>query len=287
MYNEIEYDLVELGLPNIVYAHRKMQQTPMVVHPFLWPLLTKLAKARPKWRLIGERYAMRDEGPHWAHSFRVFEGNEELGIVRKEYNYSTNADCFSIDNPRMAAARQRGSSTMTKDAAKAFKTIISKFHGKTPEERIRAARERAYGHISANVRNGQNRYSGVVGNLRKGMQAFVEANWDMFREFAAQNGTIGMANLDQYHEAKESDAVANTLQTAWGSDKGDIVILRGSDYIIKNKDGFKVVSGDELTPHLKRGIGILKLAEVGTYAPTFGVKTADDEMYVLPEPEEA
>jgi hypothetical protein len=287
MYNEIEYDLVELGLPNIVYAHRKMQQTPMVVHPFLWPLLTKLAKARPKWRLIGERYAMRDEGPHWAHSFRVFEGNEELGIVRKEYNYSTNADCFSIDNPRMAAARQRGSSTMTKDATKAFKIITSKFHGKTPEERIRAARERAYGHVSANVRNRQNGYSGIVGNLRKGMLAFAEANWEAFAAFAADHGGIGMANLDQYHEAKEDAAVAETLQAAWGSDKGDLVLLRGSDYIIQNKDGFKIVSGDELTPHLKRGIGILKLAEVGTYAPTFGVKTADDEMYVLPEPEEA
>jgi hypothetical protein len=286
MYNELEYNLVELDLPNIVYAHRKGVTAQMVSHPFLRPLLTKLAKARPKWRLVGVRYAIRDDGPHWATTFKVMEGNVELGEVSKDYNHSAGCDSFSIDNPRMAAVRQRGYKTMTKDVAKAFKIITSKFHGKTPEETIRDARERAYNIVSANARGLSNRHSGIVGNLRNGLLAFAEANWDAFKEFAAQDGSIGMANIDQYHEAKEDAATADMLQLAWSHEQGDLVVLRGSDYIVKNKDGYKVISSEDLTPHLKRSIGILKLAEAGTYVFPFGVKTAPDEMFLLPEQKE-
>jgi hypothetical protein len=214
------------------------------------------------------------------------EGNVELGEVSKDYNHSSGCDSFSIDNPRMAAVRQRGYKTMTKDVAKAFKIITSKFHGKTPEETIRDARERAYNIVSANARGLSNRHSGIVGNLRNGLLAFAEANWDAFKKFAAQDGSIGMANIDQYHEAKEDAATADMLQLAWSHEQGDLVVLRGSDYIVKNKDGYKVISSEDLTPHLKRSIGILKLAEAGTYVFPFGVKTAPDEMFLLPEQKE-
>ncbi len=104
MYNELEYDLVELDLPNIIYAHRKggASRVKTETHPFLAPLLVKLAKARPKWKLVGTNYNVRPDNVVWANAFTVFEGNEELGTVRKDYNHGTGSDCFAIDNKRMA-----------------------------------------------------------------------------------------------------------------------------------------------------------------------------------------
>ncbi len=286
MYDDINFDITTLDLPNIVYAHKKGNVMQMVSHPFIRPLLIKLAKARPKWRLVGTSFNTRPEEPHWASSFRVFEGNVELGVVSKSYSYSTSSDCFSIDNPRMAAARQRGSSTMTKDMTKAFKIITSKFYSKTPEEMLKEARERASGQVQMNVRSRDHNYRGIVGNLRDGMLAYAEANWDAFVEFAKQSKNVGTLNLDRYHEAKADNAQGAILADAWNAGTASVVVLRGSEYIINGPDGYKILAHDDLTPWEKRAIGMLKLADTGVFIPPFGVKSGEGEMCILPEVKE-
>lgn len=287
MYDELNYDITVLDLPNIIYAHKKGDANPVVSHPFLRPLLTKLAKARPKWKLIGVGYNTRPDGPHWAHAFRIMEGNVELGILRKDYNYSTSSDCYSIDNTRMAAARQRGSTTMTKDANKAFKIITKNFYGKTPEEMVKEARERANAQVQMNSRSRDLNYMGIVANLRNGLLAYAEANWDAFRQFAEENKGIGMLNIDRYHEAKADNEQGAILADAWNAGTTSVVVLRGSEYIINGPDGYKVLTHDDLTPWEKRAIGMLKLADVGVFLPPFGVKSGEGEMCVLPEVKEA
>lgn len=287
MYDELNYDITVLDLPNIIYAHKKGEAKPVVSHPFLRPLLIKLAKARPKWKLVGDRLNAREDGLNWASMFRIMEGNVELGTLRKDFNYSTSADCYSIDNTRMAAARVRGSLTTTKDANKAFKIITKNFYAKTPEEMVADAKERASGQVQLNIRIRSSRYSGILGNLREGMIAYTEANWDAFVAFAKQSNTVGMANIDQYREAKGDHEDAGVLASAYNGGETSIVVLRGSDYIINGPDGYKVLTHEDLTPHMKRAIGMLKLVDTGTFIPSFGVKSGEGEMCVLPEPKEA
>ena len=289
MYDELNYDITVLDLPNIIYAHPKEKgSNPTVVsHPFLRPLLTKLAKARPKWKLVGVGFDVRVEGPSWVRSFRIFDGNMELGTLMKSYNYSTSSDCYAIDNMRMAAARQRGSTTTTKDANKAFKVITKNFYGKTPEEMIKDAKERASGHVQMNVRSRTNRYTGIIGNIRDGLLAYAEANWDGFLEFAKQAGNVGMTNLDQYDEAKEDYQHGAALALAYNGGETTIVVLRGSEYIINGPDGYKILTHEDLTLWEKRAIGMLKLSDTGVFLPPFGVKSGEGEMCILPEVKEA
>lgn len=289
MYDELNYDITVLDLPNIIYAHPKGKgSNPTVAsHPFLRPLLTKLAKARPKWKLVGVTFDPRADGHNWARSFRIFDGNMELGTVHKSYNYSTSSDCYAIDNARMSAARQRGSSTTTKDANKAFKIITKNFYGKTPEEMVKEARERANAQVQINSRSRDHNYMGIVVNLRNGLLAYAEANWDAFRQFAEENKGIGTLNIDRYHEAKADSEQGAILADAWNAGTTSVVVLRGSEYIVNGPDGYKVLTHDDLTPWEKRAIGMLKLADVGMFLPPFGVKSGEGEMCVLPEPKEA
>jgi len=247
MYNELEYDLVELDLPNIIYAHRKGEASKVKTetHPFLVPLLVKLAKARPKWKLVGTRYNVRPDNVVWANAFTVFEGNEELGTVRKDYNHGTGSDCFAIDNKRMADKRQRGSATTTKDVKKAFKTITREFHGLTTEELLRDARGAANIGVSAVERDRRNTYQ------------------------------LRLSAMREAHNAGGSNEGA-----------GMLVVLRGNDYIIQRGDETLILTQDQLTPHMRRCIGMLKLTEKGGFIPDIGVKTDEYQMFIMPETKE-
>lgn len=295
MYNELEYDLVELDLPNIIYAHRKGEASKVKTetHPFLVPLLVKLAKARPKWKLVGTRYNVRPDNVVWANAFTVFEGNEELGTIKKDYNHGTGSDCFAIDNKRMADKRQRGSATTTKDVKKAFKTITREFHGLTTEELLREARGAANLHVANTERDRRNTYQLRISAMREAALAFALDNWDAFTPFAREQGVPGIM-LDTFHEAKEQNDeaqrlnLAHSAHNAGGSDglAGMLVVLRGNDYIIQRGGKTLMLTQDQLTSHMRRCIGMLKLTEKGTFVPDIGIKTGEDQMFIMPETKE-
>lgn len=281
MYNELEHDLIELELPNIVYRVRKGETLRVITHPFLQPLMTKLAKARPKWKLVGTRFVLRDDGsPVWATSFTVVEGYTALGEVRKDFNHSISADCFAIDNPRMSARRQRGYATMTKDVNKAFKIITKDFHGKTTEELVADARGDAYNYVSKACRDHNSAYHGYLGNMRGSLLAFACQQWDAYRDFAKDNG-VTENTLDNFHEAKDLSDAADDMQQSWNNRSGMLVVLRGDDYIVTTGDDIRIMTNSDLTPHMKQCIGMLKLADKGTFIPTRGIKVNDTTMYVM------
>lgn len=285
MYNEVTHDFIPLELPNIVYASKKGITLTLVSHPFLQPLLIKLAKARPKWRLIGTGFQMRDEGPQWVNRFTVFEGNAELGTIKRDYSVGLGQDVFSIDNTRMSNKRQRGSSTTTKDVNKAFKIVTKEFYGKTPEELLKEAKQGLASKIYHNVRSRHTHHEALVENMQPGLLAFAVANWDKFKDFVMAEGLVAAVNIDRYHESKEDHDAARALQAASVGDTptGMTVVLRGSEYLIGQGGEYKILSNDELTPHMKRCIGMLKLAESSTFIPGMGVRGDGDTMFIMPE----
>lgn len=287
MYNEVTHDFIPLELPNIIYASKKGITLALVSHPFLQPLLIKLAKARPKWRLIGTGFQMRDEGPQWVNRFTVFEGNTELGTIKRDYSHGLGQDVFSIDNTRMSNKRQRGSSTTTKDVNKAFKIVTKEFYGKTPEELLNEAHRSLASKVYHSVRSRQTHYEALMENMEKGLRAFADAHWDKFKDFVMAEGLVAAVNIDRYHESKEDYKTARALQAASVGDTptGMIVVLRGSEYLIGQGSKYKILSNDELTPHMKRCIGMLKLAESGTFIPGMGVRGDGDTMFIMPEEE--
>lgn len=285
MFNEFTHDLQSLGLPNVFYAHKKgkVSTDALVIHPFLRSLIHRLAKARPKWKLYATQHIQRIEAPHWACKFYVYEGDVELGHITKEYNYSGSYDVFAIDNARLEAARMRGNATTTKDEKKALKIILKQFHAKTAGELIHDAVDSVYANMHNAIHERSVRYGRITTDMRDALIAYAENNWEGFRVFVEETRTTGMHNVEQYFEAKEDNLEAKKLRAAFGTEAGMVVVLRGSDYIVNANKEIKVLSNEELTPHMRRAIGMLKLADKGTFIPGLGVKGLPNEMYIMPE----
>jgi len=286
MYNDVEHDLVALDLPNIVYAFTKGNAKPMKVHAFLQPLLVKVAKARPKWTLVGVDYTYRgSENEYMANAFDVYDHGEKLGVIRKDYTYSGGGgDIYAIDNKRMADKRQRGSATTTKDLAKAFKIITREFHGDTPHEMLTEANMATWNALSHVANHRRSQYQFAITKMSYAMQDFALARWDEFHPTALASG-VPKTVIEGFHVTEEAHQMTLALSNAHGEQKTMLVVLRGTDYLVKQNDNITILASDQLTPHMRRCIGMLKLASKGDFIPWVGVKGNDTSFLIMPEPE--
>lgn len=290
MYNDIDNDIITLDLPNIVYAFPKgtaqEQQRDMTILPFLHPLILKIAKARPNWRLVGYDYQGHFAGAKAAKSFAVFEGGVELGHIARSHNYSTSQDVFVIANARIRSKRQRGEEVRTKCIKKAFKIVTSEFHAKTVTELVADSTSVVSNAVARAVAGPYNRRTNNRRAIEYAALDFAKGNWEQFDKFAREQG-VPSVHLDTYHEVEQDYAYADNLNGMYV--KGDTmrVILRGSEYIIAHKDNTEILSSEQLSPYMKRSVGLLKLAEVNTFIPNVGVKASPDTMLVMREKGEA
>lgn len=298
MFNNIEHDLTPLELPNIIFAEEKRvhpADNPHKViasHPFLRPLLIKLAKARPQWTIYGIGANTTVEGARLAVSFVIYHGSEQLGSLTKYYNYTGSYDMFCINNKRMESKRHRGHSTTTKDINKAFKIITKEFYGKTTDELVKDAKAAVTETLSRATAAARSRYNMNEYRARDHMMAFALANWEEFTSHAVAAG-LDPTVVDTFVDIKQEYYDANLMYEAQGKGDeaqgkgGSTVVLRGSDYVMTCGETTTVMSHDQLTPHMRRCIGLLKLAEVDTYIPNVGAKSKSDIMFIMPEPEGA
>lgn len=280
MIDEFKYQYVPIGLPNVVQEYGRDAQPAMGLHvdEFLWALIGRLAKVRPNWRFVsrGRHYDDR------VTRFVIYEGHEELGWVRKAWS-GNHGDRYEYDCRRMNDARQRGYATATKNVSKAFKDITKSFGAKTIMELLQEARGSAFSSAAAAVNRSVQEYTNYVSSLRSPALSFALENWETFKKHAAAHGTNANV-LDNFHEVEAMQIQAEKLSDSRKNGKHTIVMLRGSDYIMQRDDGeVKVVQSDDLTPHMKRAIGMLKLADNGTFIPGMGVRGNENAFYILDE----
>ena len=282
MINELEYNYTPIGMPNVLVQERKDEpQRATELHPSMAPLIIRLAKARPKWKIVAIRRAMRSNVPWLAHTFDVYEGGEQLGRI--EIAYKDGGDVFGFDCPRLSATRQRGYITMTGNVDKAFKTIIKNFGGKTATELLNEGEKAAHSAVHVAAGQKRNQFQFTANSINKQILQYVRANYDAFSEFAKANGA-GLSALEQFPDHYQE--YLDTHEIMENYEDGYVVLLRGSEYIVKDKHGaVNIWSSDTLPPHLKRCVGMLKLADVGQHIPGMGVRGSETALYVVPEEE--
>lgn len=283
-YNNFEHKFQVLDLPNIMAV--SINGTPPVgteIHPFLRPLILKLAKARPNWEFYFNTVG-HPASNTVANRFEVYEGNEQLGVVFKGYNYSKSTDVFSYNNPRMAGKRKRGSYTQTKNVNKAFKDILREFNGKTPVELLaeaeRSAGSKLYAYLNLKATTERNHTQTV----QKAALDFVEANLEAFCQ--AAGSSLSEDTVNNYFASKDELKTAQLMYNTRSAGSHYTVVLRGSEYIVGNNSETRILTHEQLSPYLRRCIGMLKLAEPNSVIPNVGSKAENHQMIIMPEPTE-
>ena len=285
MINELTHDYIALELPNVVLPVKKGEiiSGSTVAHPFLHGLVTRLAKARPKWTIIVENRLRRGDDTYWVTRFRIWEGREELGVLEK--TYFQDGDAFLFDNTRLAAARQRGHGTRTKSESKAFKTIIKSFGAKTVTERLNAATDKARERVLSAYASRRSMFHSTQSTISEAMTLFVRDHYEAFAKFAEDRG-IHSGMVDEFPDRHQAFLDTRNIAQVSESGEGIIVMLHDSDYVVRVKDEVSILTNAELTPHLRRSIGMLKLVAHNQHIANVGVRACEDVFFIVPEPKD-
>jgi len=285
--NDIKNNYKTLEMPNILFEEDKNETIPIIAatdpsiqtHPFMLPLVKRIARARPQWTLVAGRNNLTTTSlGYYCASFNIYEGKTHLGRIYKGYG-RLGDNAFTIDNDRLNAERKRGANTSTKDAAKAFKMVIKSFHGQTIDEAFREAHSEAGTLVASLYNNSHGKFLRKYNNLNDLMVSYVMENWDHMQQVAINAGVSPTA-LEGMQDAYDAYTTTKAIRAAWNNSEGVTVLIRGDDYIVDSPTGKHILDGDKLPVNIKRSLGILKMVEINTYVADHGVRVGKDKVFV-------
>lgn len=287
--NEIENDYVTLGMPNILFESRKGGSTnnaaPITadnttINPFMFPLMKRLAQARPQWKFVTYRRSLSDTSSTMmfnVSTFDVYEGSAKLGRIWK--TYESRGDVICIDNDRMSNNRQRGSSTNTQDLNKAFKLVTKNFHGPTVAEAMSSAIEKANSVVSMLVTKHRRDFDSKYQHMYDFLMSYTMNNWEQMRQLAIDAGVSPMT-LDGMAEAYDAKLATHEISVAVMNGTGATVLIRGDEYIVVINGVTSIFDTDHLPTHIKRSVGILKMVENHNYVEGHGARVDKDKFFI-------
>lgn len=252
------------------------------VHDLLVPLFEALSKKQPTWTYVCRGYGdLHNSGSYYLYSrFTIMDGDEELGEVWASKNWRTSEYRYTFDNPRLRAARNRGSWTETKDLRKATNLILKNMYARTLPEVMTAERGKASSLVSNAIYNPQREYRSLRERMIPDIMAFVEANWEAF-EMTGSSTLDTKQQLRDFHASAKRAEAADDLITR---KKTAIVVERGNGLHVEhtsNPGTYHSYTLDELPTQLKQGVAVLKLCETGVLLDGVGVRTADKTFFIL------
>jgi hypothetical protein len=288
MIDNTRFDYTPLDTPNLlIRSSKNVAPHEMVLHPFIAPLVEKVMKAQPLWKLVIESSYFSSDGPRQAYTFRFYADNEELGTLSMGRNNKSNY-VFELDNHRLKASRERGWVTTTVDQKKAFKIILKDFAPRSMKEHLAEASKKISSAVSAAASTSMRPVREALGYLEKPFQHFAIANWEAFCKSEEANGIpaskVGL--LDTFLETYERGSKASDMNAKHNVKLGHYVVLQGSDYIVSQlgkQDEAQTLTSDKLSEHMRARIGLLKLVEDGQFIAGVGVRTNATMFYIVPE----
>ena len=275
-------------LPNVKLEAASHGTSPQpVLHPMLEALVPKLATKHPEWDFVASANDVVWLTPQHYKSIGVFTRvtgttpHKKVGEVRIERRYTSRGseECYSIRSPRISKVRERGDAVMTTKTEVAAKTVNKMFTPPPISERIEEVQSRAYDLLHRAQRSVAYTHHEVESSLLPFIRKFAETQREQFIAW--------LPNEEARKLATDCDGIRNTvnklndMQNSWG---GMLTVLIVDDkYIVRPmKDGgeVQVYANHELSDHLKKCIGMLKLVDNGELLPEIGVRVGNGQFVV-------
>jgi hypothetical protein len=279
---DLKYDYIELTLPNIVGRWDKNKERQQIrVEKDIKPFVEALAKKYPQWRFMATQfwYQRPNDAEPYAEAYRfyVYDGREALGQISTDYGRNREK-VFTINNERIADARERGDTTKTKDLKKAVKIVGKMFGAKTIHERLAEASNDAATDI-ARV------HSDRAGTFNRTYDHM--ANYESLAPIAVQGGA-NAETVERLLSAHDEFKITKEIYECQQNNTGAVVLIHGSDYAVMGKDDSgehktRIFSTETLPLHIKRSVGMLKLVEPKYFVKGAGLKIHDSAFFVVKE----
>lgn len=284
MLNDIDFDFVDFGIPNLGWAKSKdaPPDKPVRLADKLAPLAYEAAKKFPKWVFRG--------APQWGYDDRlvvvelyVYENRETIGTI----SINTTRMCakYVITNDRITNTRKRGYGAETSDIKKALKLMAKTFGGKTIEEKSRAAYDKLASALGSSHTAKQMDYNDAVSALLRHLKVYALENFEVTAAAAIAAGG-NAKQINGIPETRDDCDTVATVYNALHNKHGRFVMLNGSDYIVTKSIDFEpeIYSTDTLPTQIKLSIGLLKLIEDNNFMRDVGFRLNATTFYVLAEP---
>ena len=284
MLNDIDFDFVDFGIPNLGWAKSKATppSKPITLNMKLAPLAYEAAKKFPKWVFMG--------APQWGYDDRlevgnlhVYENREKIGTLST--NNTRTGTKYVITNDRIKQTCKRGDAMQTADIKKALKLMAKTFGGKTIEEKSRAAYDKLASAIGSSHTAKQMDYNNAVSALLRHLKVYALENFEVTAAAAIAAGG-NAKQINGIPETRDDCDTVATVYNALHNKHGRFVMLNGSDYIVTKSIDFEpeIHSTDTLPTQIKLSIGLLKLIEDNNFMRDVGFRLNATTFYVLAEP---
>ena len=283
MLNDIDFDYIDLGLPNLVWAKEKSKtyDKRMQISARLAPLAFEAAKKFPRWKFVGSDY--------WQYPdyfditrFTVYENREKIGVI--DTNQFGQGIKYVIGNERIKKARKRGGVTETGDLKKALKIMAKSFGGKTTTEKLNEASAKLSGQLHSGNAAAQAQYNYAMHSLKRDLDDYILANLEEVSAAAIAAGAKPSA-INSIPQMKEDYYTTHQIAKAYSTYKGLFILINGSDYLVQDGEepSALTLSSDQLPGNIKGKLGMLKLIEDNHFMKDAGYRLNATTFFVLKE----
>ena len=281
MWNDIDFEFVELGLPNLGWLRKKdgTDTKPVSITPRLLPLALEAAKKFPKWKFCSR--------PSWVHDDRweiaylsVYEGRENLGSISVTSGRSGTK--YIIDCERISAKRKRGNAQETGDLKKAISVMAKNLGAKTHTEKMREVHEKLGGQLQQGYAAKEHNYQGTMRVMHKFMEPYIFEHLDEIVEAVNAKAPSKLMNPETIRHLKHERDTVKEISDKHRSPDGVAVLITDNTYILSESpdDAPIVLKPEQLPEPMRRNLGMLKLLDDGHFLAGVGYRSNSSMFFV-------
>ena len=229
------------------------------------------------------RYNEKNEEYMTMRNIYVLDGDEPVGCISGGEAYSNNADGLEFTNNRINRVLKRGSAKKTAKLSTAKSLFAQYFYGMTIREHMEAIASS----VSYEVSNSSYQLRREHDTARSKLTDYIKT------EVARANETVlkflkdmGKADLiDAFHHTQNELQVVKNIEDVVHKRNGYYVLLKEDEYFKwhQGETTPKRFKRDEMPSDMRMALGLLKIADKGTFVDGAGFKLADDKFFIRNE----
>lgn len=256
------------------------------LHRMLQELADKLVIKYPKWDFIAPVDSTRlvNDVPTYRELIVQTQhfSPQRVGTINIENRYTSSGteQVYALRSPRIRRSRERGDAVMTTKLASAIKTVNKLFTSAPVGEELDDAQMKAWQLLDRSASFSNYEMSDLANQVSPYMQQFVAAHPAEFMAWLP--GDDARTLVHKLADAKLKKDAVYDMKDSWGNML--TVLTVGDKYVVRGTtgDGAPVTySVDEVSEHIRKCVGMLKLSEEGAVVPDIGVRVSSKTFVIV------